>query len=81
MWERFLDLCMARGVRPADVSRATGIPSPTFSEWKAGKYTPKQDKLLKIAEYFGVSLDYLTTGTEKVTYYADPAAGGVAGSE
>ena len=36
----------------------------TLSDWKNGKTTPKQDKLLKIADYFGVSLDYLMTGKE-----------------
>ena len=34
--------------------------------WKQGKYTPKQDKLQKIADYFGVSLEYLMTGKEDV---------------
>ena len=72
MWEVFLSLCEARGIRPSKVADELGFSSGTISAWKAGKYTPKQDKLLKIAEYFGVSLDYLTTGTEKVTYYADP---------
>ena len=32
---------------------------------KAGRYTPKQDKMQKIADYFGVSIEYLMTGEEK----------------
>ncbi|MPN11830.1 hypothetical protein SDC9_159138 [bioreactor metagenome] len=35
-----------------------------LSEWKKGSYTPKQDKLQKIADYFGVTVDYLMTGKE-----------------
>ena len=35
------------------------MSQPTLSEWKKGTYTPKQDKLQKIADYFGVTLDYL----------------------
>ena len=35
-----------------------GYPNSMFSEWKSGKSMPKTDKLLKIAEYFGVSVDY-----------------------
>ena len=72
MWEKFEELCRVRHVRPADVARATGVSPTTISEWKKGLYTPKQDKLLLIAEYFGVTLDYLLTGEEKVTYYDDP---------
>lgn len=47
------------------VSKDTGIPQTTLYEWKAGKSTPKVDKLLKIAQYFGVSLEYLLEGGEK----------------
>lgn len=36
----------------------------TLSDWKRGKTTPKQDKLQLIADYFGVTLDYLVTGEE-----------------
>lgn len=53
------------------VSKATGISPTTFSEWKSGRSTPKTDKLKKIADYFEVSLDYLT-GTEN----GDFSAGG-----
>ena len=72
MWDRFSVLCAARGVKVADVARATGISPAVFSDWKKGRYQPKQDKLKAIADYFGVSLDYLLTGEEKVTYYDDP---------
>ena len=39
------------------------MSQPTLSEWKKGTYTPKQDKLQKIADYFGVTLDYLMGNT------------------
>lgn len=58
-YDKFKKLCDEKGVKPGTVSRATGIPSATFSEWKKGTYTPKQDKLKKIAEYFEISLDEL----------------------
>lgn len=72
MWEVFVRLCEARGIRPSRVADDLGFSVGTISAWKAGKYTPKQDKLKAIADYFGVSLDYLLTGEEKVTYYDDP---------
>ncbi len=63
-YENFENLCVTRGVKPSNVSKATGISTATLTSWKQGKYTPKNDKLQKIAEYFGVSLDYLTTGRD-----------------
>ncbi|WP_313074775.1 helix-turn-helix domain-containing protein [Lacrimispora sp.] len=62
MYEIFLKLLEARGVKAADVCRGTGLPSSLFSEWKRGKSTPKADKMKKIADYFGVTVDYLVTG-------------------
>ena len=76
MYSIFIKLCEQNGVKTADVARATGIAQPTFTAWKNGRYTPKKDKLQLIAEYFGVSLEYLTTGkcapkesTDGTTYY------------
>ncbi len=59
MYEIFAQLCKQHGVTPYKVSKETGVSQPTLSEWKKGTYTPKQDKLQKIADYFGVTLDYL----------------------
>ena len=39
------------------VSKDTGINVSTFYQWKKGTYTPKIDKLIKIAKYFGVSAE------------------------
>lgn len=58
-YENFEKLCKERGIRPADVSRGTGISTATLTSWKKGAYTPKSDKLALIASFFGVSLDYL----------------------
>lgn len=59
MYEIFLDLLYNHGVRPADVARATGIHPSVFTDWKKGKSVPKHDKMQKIADYFGVTVDYL----------------------
>ena len=47
------------------VAKALGIGRSTFSEWKRGDYTPKYDKLKKIADYFGVTTDYLQNGKDE----------------
>lgn len=58
-YENFEKLCKLNGVRPSTVSKATGISTATLTSWKQGKYTPKQDKLQLIADYFNVPLQYL----------------------
>ncbi len=65
MYEIFVKLLEKHGVTAYKVSKATGIAGSTFTDWKNGRSVPKQDKLQKIADYFGVSIDYLMTGEDK----------------
>lgn len=65
MYSIYCKLRDEKQLKDSDVSKATGITKSTFSDWKSGRSKPKQDKLQKIADYFGVSLEYLTTGKEK----------------
>ena len=64
MYEIFAKLLKEKGLKAADVTRATGIKSPVFSEWKKGKSKPNTEKMIKIANFLGVSVEYLTTGNE-----------------
>lgn len=64
MYSIYQKLLDEKGLKNADVARATGISNMTLSDWKNGKSTPKQDKLMRIAEFLGVSLEYLMTGKE-----------------
>jgi len=36
------------------VSKETGIATATLTEWKNGTYEPKVEKLMLIADHFGV---------------------------
>ncbi len=65
MYEIFVKLLEKYGVTAYKVSKATGIAGSTFTDWKNGRSVPKQDKLQKIADYFGVTVDYLITGVEE----------------
>ena len=49
-----------KGITAYKVAKETGISTATLSSWKKGRYTPKKEKLQKIADYFGVRLEYLT---------------------
>ena len=57
-WENFLKLCNAKGVTPNGVAKKIGIASCSVTSWKNGG-VPRDSTLLKIAEFFGVSVDYL----------------------
>jgi len=63
-YERYRELRDSRGLKDADIAKETGITKSTFSDWKHGRYIPKQPKLQKIADLLGVSPDYFTTGRE-----------------
>ncbi|MEK3787601.1 helix-turn-helix domain-containing protein [Paenibacillus sp. FSL K6-1230] len=69
MYEIFEKLLKERNVTAYRVAKETGITTATLTSWKQGKYTPKQEKLQKIADYFGVSLDFLlgTAESDKST--------------
>ena len=78
-YEIFAELLKKKGIKTSDVAAATGISNMTFSDWKKGKSTPKVDKLQKIADFFGVTLEYLTTGKEtKPQYYLDDETAAIA---
>lgn len=62
MYEYFQQLLEKYGVTAYKVAKETGVTTATLTNWKKGKYTPKPDKLQKIADYFGVPLSYLLTG-------------------
>lgn len=65
MYDVFVRLCQRDNVTPYVVSKATKIPASTFTDWKNGRSTPKAEKLQKIADFFGVTLEYLVTGKEE----------------
>lgn len=69
MYEIFEKLMKEKGVTAYRVSKDTGVPRATLSEWKKGRYTPKLDKLQLIADYFGVTVGYLMTGEKPEKYY------------
>lgn len=65
MYEIFQKLLKEHGVTAYRVAKETGVTTATLTSWKQGKYTPKPEKMQKIADYFGVSLTYLMTGKEE----------------
>lgn len=64
MYEIYCKLRDLKGLKDSDVSKGADVSKSTFSDWKSGRSTPKKDKLIRIANFFGVSVDYLMTGEE-----------------
>lgn len=57
-WNRFFYLCTTNNTTPNAVCAKLGLSTATATHWKNGSI-PKGDALLKIADYFNVSIDYL----------------------
>ena len=71
MYENYCKFRDAKGLKDADVARATGITKSTFSDWKSGRSVPKNEKLQKIADFLGVSLDAIVNGEAVSHYYVN----------
>lgn len=46
-----------KGVKDAQVANAAGIALATLIAWRKEEYSPKVDKIMKIAAYFEVPLE------------------------
>lgn len=69
MYDKVEKLMQEKGVKVADVAKATGISSSVFTDWKKGRYTPKADKLYALAQYFDVPMEYFFEDDERLEYY------------
>ena len=81
MYDVFAKLMKAKGCTAYQVSKATGIAQSTLSDWKSGKSSPKLDKIKLIADYFGVTPEYLMTGKNpepKQGYYLNEETAAIA---
>lgn len=58
MFKKYEELLKKNCITSYRVSKDTGIPYATLSDWKNGKSTPKSDKLIILSNYFDVSLNY-----------------------
>ncbi len=57
-WDRYKSLCDNLNKTPNGVAKILGVSNATCTQWKNGAI-PKGDTLIKLAEYFNCSVDYL----------------------
>lgn len=58
MYEKYAKLRDEKKLTNYRVALDTGISKSTFTDWAKGRSCPKIEKLKKIADYFGVPLEY-----------------------
>lgn len=66
MYEVFEQLLQKHGVTPYKVAKEAGVTQTALSNWKSGRSTPSSKTLQKVADYFGVTVDYLMTGRNEI---------------
>ena len=64
-YNKFIELCNKKGVKPSPMLESIGIQKSANSNWKKRKSKPTSANLQKIADYFGVTVEYLK-GEEKI---------------
>ena len=71
MWDIFEQLLQEKGITAYQVCRDLNIAQSTISNWKNRKSFIGSELAIRIAQYLGVSVDYLLTGNERTKYYAN----------
>ena len=62
-WERLKQISSSRKILQKDYCEQLGFNVMSFRNKKAEGYLPTVEQLVKLSRLFGVSLDYLVTGT------------------
>lgn len=65
--ERLKELRMAQNLNQVELGKILGVSKQCISNWENNNIQPSIDMLVKIAEYFGVTTDYLL-GLDKKLY-------------
>ncbi len=64
--KRLINLRENRNLYQKDIAKIFNVEQATVSNWEKGKRIPDSDTLIKIANYFNVSIDYLLGNENKM---------------
>lgn len=64
MYEKYKVLLEKNNETSYQVAKKTGISQTAFSNWKAGRSEPSVDSLKKLADHFGVAMEYFLEDKE-----------------
>lgn len=62
-WTRYVELCSSVNKSPHKVATSIGVTAGSVTGWKNGGI-PRETTLKKIADYFGVTVEYLKGETD-----------------
>lgn len=62
--QKLKELRIERGIQQKELAATLGIGANTLSQYENGKREPDNKTLVKLADYFGVSVDYLLEHTD-----------------
>lgn len=71
-YERLTKLMKERGLSHKDLENELKFSNGSISKWKNS--TPTLERFQKLADYFGVSVEYLRTGEEKKSSFSKESA-------
>lgn len=57
LYRKIEAMCKARGISISGLEKAVGLGNATIKGWKSS--SPRFDNLIKVAEYFGCTVDEL----------------------
>lgn len=69
-YEQLVKLCEKKGIKPTSLVESLGMSKGTMSNWKKGG-VPNADAVVRFAEHFHVSTDYLLLGKETPSISAE----------
>lgn len=67
-YQNVIELCRQHHVSPSAMARELGLSNNAPTKWKTGS-VPRTDTIQKIADYFGVTVDYLLADDAGPTNY------------
>lgn len=71
-YNKYIRLCTEKGISPSAAAIEIGIRKSNVTYWKSNRNNPSDATLKKIADYFGVTVEYLKEEETK----KDPATNG-----
>lgn len=60
---RLYELRMERGLTQRDIAKIFRVSQATYNNWENGRTEPCIEKLVAMANYFNISVDYLLATT------------------
>lgn len=78
--QRIFLILKEKGKKQKELSQYTGISEQTISDWKKKGSIPSAEKISGIADFLGVTTDYLLTGKERTISNITQSTIGAVGS-